>query len=401
MRHAAPNPFYYGIARAVCNLAARLLFRRKFLRNEIKNASGSFVVIANHQTALDFVNLIGACRKPMNFVVSRSIFGTLPLQGFLSKLGLIPKQQFQTEVSDLKKMKSVVSSGGRLAIYPAGLMCEDGLSTPIPSATYKFLKWLGTDVYAARSYGSYFVLPKWSSALRPGRTYIDIYKLFSAQELAELDEESIRRRTEEALLFDAYREQEGYRVRFSGCKNIEGLENVLYICPHCGEEFSIRLKCKNILQCEKCGYAQQSDDYAMLHKCSVHGKEIRYVSDWSRLIFERVLSSVETGELVSISSASAFRVLEEGTHRFREAGSGTLSLSAEGFRITGELNGERADILVPIKNIPSLPFSPGKYLEVQHGSKIYRCILEDGYLVMKFINLLKSFHTLSNTAKIN
>ncbi len=400
MRHTAPNTFFYGIARVVSNLAARLLFRRRFLRNEIKNAPGPFVVIANHQTALDFVNLIGACKKPMNFVVSRSIFGTLPLQGFLSKLGLIPKQQFQTEVSDLKKMKSVVASGGRLAIYPAGLMCEDGLSTPIPEATYKFLKWLGTDVYVARSYGSYFVLPKWSSVLRPGRTYIDIYKLFSAQELAAMDEESIRLRTEKALLFDAYREQEGYRVRFSGCRNIAGLEDVLYICPHCGEEFSIRLKCKNILQCEKCGYAQQSDDYAMLHKCSVHGEELRYVSDWSRLIFNKVLSSVEKGELTSISSPSVFCSLEEGKHRFRPVGSGTLSLNSQGFRIEGEIDGEFADILVPIKNIPSLPFSPGKYLEVQHGSKIYRCILEDGRLVMKFINLLKSFHALSSTAKV-
>jgi len=400
MRHTTPNPFFYGIARAVSNLAACLLFRRRFLRNEIKNASGSFVVIANHQTALDFVNLIGACKRPMNFVVSRSIFGTLPLQGFLSKLGLIPKQQFQTEVSDLKKMKSVISSGGRLAIYPAGLMCEDGLSTPIPTATYKFLKWLGTDVYAARSYGSYFVLPKWSSVLRPGRTYIDIYKLFSADELATLDEESIRLRTEEALLFDAYREQEGYRVRFSGCRNIAGLEDVLYICPHCGEEFSIRLKCKNILQCEKCGYAQQSDDYAMLHKCSVHGDEIRYVSDWSRLIFNKVLSAVEKGELVSLSDRAEFSVLDEGRHRFRKAGCGTLTLGVEGFHIEGKLDGECADFVVPIKNIPSLPFSPGKYLEVQHGSKIYRCTLENGHLVMKFINLLKSFHTAENTAKI-
>lgn len=392
MRHPTPNPFCYGLVRVLSQLAACVLFRRKYLRNEIRNASGPFVVIANHQTALDFVNLFGACKKPMNFVVSHSIFDTLPLQGFLSKLGLIPKQQFQTEIGDLRKMKSVVANGGRLAIYPAGLMCEDGLSTPIPSATYKFLKWLGVDVYVARSYGSYFVLPKWSSVLRRGRTYMDIYKLFSASELKDMDGESIRLRTEEAILFDAYREQEGYRVRFSGCHNVKGLENVLYMCPHCGEEFSIRLKYKSILQCEKCGYAQQSDIYAMLHKCSVHGEEIRYVSDWSRLIFEKLNSAVDSGEVTSLSSPASFSILEKGKHRFRHAGSGSISLSAEGFRLEGEMDGQPVDIHVPITNIPTLPFSPGKYLEVQHGSTIYRCHPEDGRLAMKFINLLKSFN---------
>lgn len=399
MRYTRPNPFCYGLAKAVSWIAAGLLFRRKFLRNEIKNAPGPFVVIANHETALDFVNIIGACKRSMNFVISKSILGTLPCQGFLKKLGLIPKQQFQTGVGDLKKMKAVVADGGRLVIYPAGLMCEDGLSTPIPSATYKFLKWLGVDVYVARSYGSYFVLPKWSGKIRPGRTYIDIYKLFSAEELSEMDEESIRRRTDGAILFDAYREQDGYHVRYGGGSNIEGLENVLYMCPHCGSEFSIRVKCKNILQCEKCGYAQQSDDYAMLHKCSVHGEEIRYVSDWSRLIFEKIRDSAERGELASLSCATAFHMLEEGKNRFREVGRGCVSLNKDAFNLAGEMNGEPVDISVPIANIPTLPFGPGKYFEVQHGGSIYRCVLDDGRLVMKFINLLKAFSCLRSLAE--
>ena len=50
----------------------------------------------------------------------------------------------------------------------------------------------------------------------------------------------------------------------------------------------------------------------------------------------------------------------------------------------------------PIAGIPTLPFKPGKYLEVQHGSDIYRCVLSDGRLVMKFINMLKIFHELGS-----
>jgi hypothetical protein len=47
---------------------------------------------------------------------------------------------------------------------------------------------------------------------------------------------------------------------------------------------------------------------------------------------------------------------------------------------------------VPIGNVPALPFSPGKYLEIQDGGNIYRCVLADGRLVMKFIHMVKIFY---------
>ena len=187
MRYQKPNVPVYRFAQAVSWIVAKCVFRLKIGQNEIKNKNGAFLVIANHQCALDFVNLIGATSRPMTFVLSKSFFSTLPIQGVLKQLGIIPKQQFQTAVGDMKKMKAVVEAGQPLAIYPAGLMCEDGLSTPVPKATYKFLKWMNVDVYMARTEGSYFVMPKWSKKLRPGRTTMDITLLFTKEELADLE----------------------------------------------------------------------------------------------------------------------------------------------------------------------------------------------------------------------
>ena len=77
-------------------------------RNEIKGKKGPFVIIANHQAALDFVNLIGASQRLMTFVVSDSFYNTLPVKGIMTKIKVIPKQQFQTTVTDLKKMKTAI-----------------------------------------------------------------------------------------------------------------------------------------------------------------------------------------------------------------------------------------------------------------------------------------------------
>ncbi len=386
-----PSLLHYRIAQLVSRIVAKLIFGLRIRRNEIRSVEGPFVVIANHQAALDFVNLIGATRRPMSFVISHSFYSTLPIKGFLDKMGVIPKQQFQSSITDMKRMKAVIDRGEPLVIYPAGLMCEDGLSTPIPQATYKFLKWLGADVYVARSYGSYFVMPKWAKGLRPGRTEMDIYKLFSHDELAASPLDEIKRRCDEALLYDAYREQESILASYSGGSNIEGLEKVLYMCPNCGAEFSIVARSKNVLCCTECGYAEQSDNYGFLHLLSGIGEEMRYVSDWNTLILSELEKRISAGEN-SISSPVRIRMVEPGRKRFADVGEGTLSLSAQGFRLCGCIRGEEQCIELPIVNIPTLPFGPGKYLELQRDKDIFRCLPEDGRLVMKMINMLKIFH---------
>ena len=401
MHYKKPNLLCYRIAQIAAWLVATFVFRRKILRNEIKGKKGPFVVIANHQAALDFVNLIGATRRPMSFVISNAFFNTLPIRGFLTKMGVIPKQQFQTTVRDMKRMKAVIDHGEPIVIYPAGLMCEDGLSTPIPAATYKFLKWLDADVYVAKTSGTYFAMPKWSSGFRPGRTHLDIYKLFSRGELKNLDLGQVKSRADEALLFDAYREQEAFRVKYSNGSNIRGLEHVLYQCPHCLAEFSVEAVEKDRLRCSACGYEQGSDAYGFLHKTSSHGEELRYVSDWSLGIYGRLKEKLVSGEVADLSTPMTIRMIDYDRKKFMDVGHGTLSLNARQFTIDGVIREQPVSLAVSIAGVPTLPFKPGKYLEVQDGNDIYRCVPEDGRLVMKFINMVKIFHELSQNKERN
>ena len=401
MHYKKPNLLCYRIAQIAAWLVATFVFRRKILRNEIKGKKGPFVVIANHQAALDFVNLIGATRRPMSFVISNAFFNTLPIRGFLTRMGVIPKQQFQTTVRDMKRMKAVIDHGEPIVIYPAGLMCEDGLSTPIPAATYKFLKWLDADVYVAKTSGTYFAMPKWTSGFRPGRTHLDIYKLFSREELKNLDLGQVKSRADEALLFDAYREQEAFRVKYSNGSNIRGLEHVLYQCPHCLAEFSVEAVEKDRLRCSACGYEQGSDAYGFLHKTSSHGEELRYVSDWSLGIYGRLKEKLVSGEVADLSTPMTIRMIDYARKKFMDVGHGTLSLNARQFTIDGVIREQPVSLAVSIAGVPTLPFKPGKYLEVQDGNDIYRCVPEDGRLVMKFINMVKIFHELSQNKERN
>lgn len=394
MQYTKPKLIYYRIAQIVSWFVSTLIFKKKILRNEIKGKKGPFVVIANHECAYDFVNLIGATKRPMSFVISNSFFSTLPVKNFMIKMGVIPKQQFQTSVNDLKRMKAVIEAGEPLVIYPAGLMCEDGLSTPIPSATYKFLKWLNVDIYVAKTKGTYFVMPKWSKGFRPGKTFLDIYKLFSKDDLKSIDIETFTEKTKNALLFDAYRDQEQLLVPYKGNDSINGLENVLYMCPHCMKEFTMHVKNNHTIYCENCGFEQTSDEYAFLHNHRGIGTELRYVSDWSKFIYETLKEKILRGEETILSAKTKIHMIHEAKNKFVEVGQGMLTLSKEQFEINGVVNDDTFSFSIPVANFPTLPFSPGKYLEIQHGSEIYRCVLDDGRLAMKFVNMVKIFNDL-------
>lgn len=396
MSRKRQSRFLYRITKIAAWFYAKTVFKRKMRRNEIKGKKGPFVIIANHQAALDFVNLIGASQRLMTFVVSDSFYNTLPVKGIMTKIKVIPKQQFQTTVTDLKKMKTAIEQGKILVIYPAGLMCEDGVSTPIPDATYKFLKWLGTDVYMARTQGTYFVSPKWSKIKRRGRTYLDIYKLFDKDELKTLSEGEVKERASEALLFDAYREQEELKVKYKNGSNIEGLENVLYICPHCKGEFTTRTQGNRIF-CTVCGYEQSSDEYGFLHNEKGIGEEIRYVSDWSRWIYEAERERVKNGEIEMLKCDTVVEMIDYDKRKFLPVSEATLTLDKDKFTLKDKNESdEEVTVCVPIATFASLPFKPGKYIEIQKGPDIYRLLLENGKEAMRYVNVVKAFYELNS-----
>lgn len=393
--------FCYGLVRFLAWFPSRFFFKNRVLRNELKGKRGPIVVLANHQAALDFVNLIHRTREPMSFVISKSFYQMLPAPWFVKRLGLIPKQQFQTSIKDITTMKHAIADGEIMVLYPAGLMCEDGVSTPIPATTYKFIQWIGADVYVARSLGTYFCTPKWATGRkkRPGRTYIDIFKLFDKDELADMSLEDIKKTADDALLFDAYREQEELKVRFTGGHDVRGLENVLYVCPHCGSEYTVFASERDTLRCTECGFAERSDELGLLHKISEVGEEIRYVSDWNAKVLEHEREKIEGGE-ATISSLATIQGVDLKKKKYVDIGRGEITLHPTHFHLHGFINEKQVDVNIPITTFASLPFSPGKHFEIQHGEDIFRCIPDDKLTVTKFINRVKIFYEINNSATV-
>lgn len=391
-----PNYLLYGILILLCKIIAKVKFNLKIGKNEIKKLKGPYIVLANHESSIDFINLICCTNRRLSIVVSNSFYQSLNINPLMKMCGVIPKQQFQTTVSDMRKMKEAINANRHLAIYPTGLMTENGLTTPIPEATGKFVQWLGADVYIAKTRGTYLTNPKWGKVMRKGKVTLDVTKLLSKEELKNYSTEELQKMICEQLDYNAYKNQEVDMVEYKNGNDVRGLENVLYWCPKCHKEFVIKNENTSSLKCECCGNEVYADNYGFLNPKTEQDICYKHPSDWYNALYNELKEEVVKDDNYCLESKTIIKMLNYKKHSFEEVGSGVVKLSREGFVINGVIKGEEKEIKVAIKTLPILPFKPGVHFEIQDGDIIYRCCLENGKEVSKWINVLKIFYELNN-----
>ena len=385
-----PNALLYGVIKLVSKLACRLLFHLNVERNELTGTSGRRILICNHEAAIDFLPVYAAVKERCHMVASNSIVMSIPVVAPLAeRAGVLCKNQFQTLIGDMRKMKLAVDNGGLLVIFPAGMMTESGTSTPIPRATAKALKWLDADVYVGKVGGTYLTSPKWSRVSRKGQITLDIYKLASREEFAALSLEQAEALVDGHLAFDAYRANQVNRVAYKNGDNVEGLEQVLFRCPVCGTDFTVRAE-GNRLSCTACGFALESDRYGLLHDPAGGEPLFRYPSDWYAKIEGEIGTLVAADPGYEFSTRADIYKINRKKHRYEKAGRATVTMTFDRFTVDGELYGEEFYREIPTAPFPILPFQPGKRFEIQAGRDIFRICPDDPRVVMQWIMVLKA-----------
>ena len=82
---------------------------------------------------------------------------------------------------------------------------------------------------------------------------------------------------------------------------------------------------------------------------------------------------------------------KEGADRYLR-----ITLDNEKFMIFIDSPQESEPIEIPIATFASLPFKPGKYIELQKGPDIYRLMLDEGHLAAKIVNMVEIFYELNS-----
>lgn len=228
------------------------------------------IVVCGHATRLEFVySLYGLKRKDVNVVCGFQNIYSKGLYRLLCKAGVIAKYLYQPDFGCVKNILSVLRRGGSIVLYPEGIQSTSGSTQPINPATCRLLKKAKVTVLLCKSQGTYLRSSRYSKDVKQGAVQVHYSVLFTPQQLEQSTEKDIYDKLLKEFAYNEYEANRVNRVAFRGkLPNIDGLDNIIYKCPHCQQEFTLSVSGSNMV-CSNCQFECTMNDYYDLDRKSV------------------------------------------------------------------------------------------------------------------------------------
>lgn len=282
------------IAGAICLPAWKKYKPRITYKNGVEDLKGPFLLLCNHNAFLDFkiaYRLLGG--RYANFVVA--IDGFIGREGLLRNVGCICKRKFTSDLILVRKLKKVLDRGDVPVIYPEARYSLCGTTAILPESLGQMIKFYKVPVATLICHGHHINAPFWDTSHERGIDHdeAEYSLLFTKEDIDAMTADEINARLVEAFQYDDFAWQRENRVRVDDPKRADGLDKVLYQCPHCGVEYRMRSE-GAMLTCTACGKSWMMDEYGVL-AATIGKTEFSHIPDWYEWERANVRREVEEG----------------------------------------------------------------------------------------------------------
>lgn len=237
------------------------------------------LILMNHTSFID-LKIAEYCFYPRPLNIVTTFDGFVGLKWLLQQIGCFPTRKFTPERQVIKDMKYCLEKlKTSVLMFPEASYSIDGTATTLPQSVGKALKLLNVPIVTLISEGAYSRQPLFNN-LRKRKVKVSatMEYLLSPEELKTLSVEEINERVKKAFSFDAYRWQQENNVRIDEPHRAEGLDRLLYKCPHCmAEGQSVGIQDKWV--CQACGAEYVLTETGKMQ--AVNGEtKIDHIPDW-------------------------------------------------------------------------------------------------------------------------
>lgn len=363
-----PDSLYYTIFRKISMFLLRIRSksRVKYDRGELEKINGPYLLLTNHASGFD-ASFAAELVDPnhLAIVMNRDFFRGKFQVHVLREMGVIPKKLFSPDVETVRGILKSIRDGYPVHMCPEGRLSIDGTNYPTTRETGRLAKKLNVPVVIVNIYGSYLAKPKWRKHAMRSRIKVKVGRILFEDEIQKLSAEEIDDVIDETLKYNDFEYAKYKNLIYPSRKKAEGLENVLYHCPHCHEEFSIKTKGNHIV-CEKCGFSVDIDEH---YGFALNEFNFNNIHDWYQYIFDYEKAKLEK-EPLNLHCTVKVKKFNVVTRKVEEHGVGDCYLTKEEFAFIGKCK-EEEEHHIPVKHIPALPFACGKEFEVYIGDFLY------------------------------
>lgn len=319
---------------------------------------GPYILISNHASRADYI-FTGIPMLParMNYVAGYNEFYRSHLAGVFKLLQVIPKKNFTPDLYTIKEVSRILRKGGRVVLFPEGMNSISGANQPVAIGTGKFLKHYKVPVYYSVIKGGYLTCPKYNLTDRCGTIEVEFDRMFTPEELETLTPEQIEDIVNEKLYHDDYAWNKERKYRYNiGENGAEGLETLLFWCPKCKKQHTMRAM-GNTITCQACGNgATITDTYEMLpldETCVIPETQTK----WFNLQREAIREEVENPQFELVEKVKLGTLPKKGMLKKQATsnivGEGNLILNKSGLTYEGTRDGEPFSFHIESKNLPT------------------------------------------------
>lgn len=304
---------------------------------EVKKIKGPFIILATHQSFMDFPQILKGIR-PRNTMWVMSVDEFRRGDWLMGGIGGIPKRKFTHDIVTAKHMLYALKKlRYPVTIYPEARFEFAGINEQLDGAIGKFCKLANVPVVMCMSNGNFINSPQWSKhPYRKIRQEAHVYQLYSAEQLEKMSAEEIQAGIEKAFEKDEYKWQVDNNLHTRCRQRADGLYRILYKCPVCGKE---HMNSGGInLWCEECGAKWEMDTLSRLSGVNTD-KGFSHIPDWYRWERGEVRKEIEDGTYffeddVRIEDYYSSKV------GFVDVGRAHMVHDANGFTFKGKIDGK-------------------------------------------------------------
>ena len=395
-----------GILYIILGYVWKLLFYKKYNINvtyitDIKKVKGPIILLSNHASRLDYMfTALPLLPKKFNFVAGYNEFFRSHLAGIFKIMNVIPKKNFTADIYTIKEVTRIIKKKGNIILYPEGMSSISGANQPVAVGTGKFIKHFKLPVYYSLIKGGYLTSPKYDLKERLGRVEVEYDILLTPEEIEKLSPTEIEDLINKTLYHDDYawnKEQKNeYKVGNSVAHN---LHHLLYWCPRCGKEFTMKGEF-NKIYCTSCNNgATITNTYEMIpfdDTCIIPATQTEWFNKERALAKEEIKDpNFKLTEKVKLGVLPLYKNLKnQATSEI--VGEGLITLNHDGLTYNGTYNNEVVEMHIGIKELPTYgmctdltrfyTFYKGKFIE----------FYPEGETVEKWFLTTESLHRLHN-----
>ncbi len=213
-----------------------------------KERKRKYLILFNHQTALDQFIVGSSFRAHVYFVASEDLFSN----GWISRLlswavAPIPIKKQATDARAVLNCMRVMKEGGTIAIAPEGNRTYSGKTEYIKPAIIPLVKALKMPLLLYRIEGGYGVHPRWSNVVRRGKMRAYVSRVVEPEEYLAMTDDELFALISKELFVDEGVVDFPYKHK----RLAEYMERAFYVCPDCG--LTTFRSDKDLIVCQKCG----------------------------------------------------------------------------------------------------------------------------------------------------